>query len=77
MNHPARIPLQVAFLARAEHTLILAGSCGRELFNRLALPGEIQRQVTIFAYRPVALDYLGDPAVLARAADLVRRLSER
>ena len=47
-------PAVAALLARADHTLLLAGSCGLELFNNLALPVEMLRRVTIFAYGPVA-----------------------
>ncbi len=43
-----------ALLSRAERTLFLAGSCGLELFNALALPDDTLRRVTIFAYGPVA-----------------------
>ena len=43
-----------AFVARADHTLLLAGSCGLELFNNLALSANALRRVTIFAYGPVA-----------------------
>ncbi len=43
-----------ALLVRAERTLFLAGSCGLELFNGLALSAEMRRRVTIFAYGPVA-----------------------
>ncbi len=102
-------PAVEALIARAERTLFLAGSCGLELFNALALPADARRRVTIFAFGPVArrrpdcdaflvqgrrdwlsrwyfrtvdarveaghMDYLADPAVLALATDLVRRLS--
>ncbi len=47
-------PAVTALIARAERTLFLAGSCGLELFNHLALPAETCRRVTIFAYGPVA-----------------------
>lgn len=43
-----------ALLARADRTLFLAGSCGLELFNNLALPVSALERVTIFAYGPVA-----------------------
>lgn len=96
-------------LARAEHTLLLAGSCGLELFNNLGLPAAWLARVSVFAYGPVArrrpgcacflvqgrgdvlsrwyfpavdarvdvghLDYLTDPAVLALASAMVRRLT--
>ena len=47
-------PAVAALLARAERTLFLAGSCGLELFNGLALPAAVRGRVTIFAYGPVA-----------------------
>ncbi len=47
-------PAVAALLARAEHTLLLAGSCGLELFNNLALPAALVQRVSIFAYGPVA-----------------------
>ena len=46
--------LVAALLARADRTLLLAGSCGLELFNNLALPFDVLQRVTIFAYGPVA-----------------------
>ena len=47
-------PAVEALLARADHTLFLAGSCGLELFNNLGLSAELRRRVSIFAYGPVA-----------------------
>ena len=47
-------PPVAALLAPAERTLFLTGSCGLELFNNLRLPKNLLRQVTIFAYGPVA-----------------------
>ena len=47
-------PAVEALLERADHTLILAGSCGLELFNNLGLPASVLRRVTIFALGPVA-----------------------
>ena len=41
-------------LARAHRTLILAGSCGLELFVNLRLPREALAGMHIFAYGPVA-----------------------
>lgn len=41
-------------LASADHTLLLAGSCGLELFNNLQLPAADLLRVSIFAYGPVA-----------------------
>ena len=47
-------PMVEEFLARADRTLLLVGSCGLELLNNLALPADTLRRVTIFAYGPVA-----------------------
>ncbi len=41
-------------IARARRTLILAGSCGLELFVNLQLPREALENVHIFAYGPAA-----------------------
>jgi hypothetical protein len=41
-------------LARADRTMILAGSSGIELLNNLRLPAEALRTVHVFAYGPVA-----------------------
>lgn len=41
-------------LAGAEQTLLLAGSCGLELFNNLQLPVSVMPRIAIFAYGPVA-----------------------
>ena len=41
-------------LARARRTLILAGSCGLELFVNLRLPREALDTVHVFAYGPAA-----------------------
>jgi hypothetical protein len=41
-------------LGRARRTLILAGSCGLELFVNLQLPREVLDTVQIFAYGPTA-----------------------
>jgi hypothetical protein len=43
-----------AQLARAQKTLILAGSNGLELFANLRLPREVLARVEVFAYGPVA-----------------------
>jgi hypothetical protein len=43
-----------SLLARARRTLILAGSCGLELFVNLRLPREALDTVHIFAYGPAA-----------------------
>jgi hypothetical protein len=39
---------------RRARTIFLAGSCGLELFNNLALPSELMHKVSIFAFGPVA-----------------------
>jgi hypothetical protein len=49
--HGARV---AALLDRADRTLLLAGSCGIELFDRLDLSRELEKRVTIVAYGPVA-----------------------
>jgi hypothetical protein len=41
-------------LARARRTLVLAGSCGLELFVNLKLPREALDTVQVFAYGPTA-----------------------
>lgn len=41
-------------IGRARRTLILAGSCGLELFINLQLPREVLDTVQIFAYGPTA-----------------------
>lgn len=41
-------------LASANHTLLLSGSCGLELFNQLHLPQEWLARVSVFAFGPVA-----------------------
>ncbi|SCC06305.1 hypothetical protein GA0061071_10536 [Kosakonia oryzendophytica] len=41
-------------LAGADQTIVLAGSCGLELFNNLQLPAEVMPHIAIFAYGPVA-----------------------
>jgi hypothetical protein len=41
-------------LEHCEHSVLLAGSCGLELFNNLALPRGILKRVSVFAYGPVA-----------------------
>lgn len=50
-RHAARVDDQ---LARADRTLILAGSNGLELFVNLHLPRETLDRVHVFAYGPVA-----------------------
>ncbi|WP_312949458.1 hypothetical protein [Superficieibacter sp.] len=44
----------LALLASADRTLLLAGSCGLELFNNLQLPAMQLSRVNVFAYGPVA-----------------------
>ena len=51
---PRHRPAVEALLARADHTLFLAGSCGLELFNNLGLSLATLDRVSIFAYGPVA-----------------------
>lgn len=41
-------------LAQAKNTVLLAGSCGLELFNNLHLPGELMPSTTLIAYGAVA-----------------------
>jgi hypothetical protein len=43
-----------AVLARAPHTVLLAGSCGLELLANLQLPPDTLQRVSVFAYGPVA-----------------------
>jgi len=47
-------PAVIAFIERAERTLFLAGSCGLEFLNNLALPEGDLARVAVFAYGPVA-----------------------
>lgn len=44
----------ISLIESADHTLLLAGSCGLELFNNLQLPASLMSRVSIFAYGPVA-----------------------
>ncbi|EKS7108780.1 hypothetical protein [Enterobacter ludwigii] len=46
--------IAIALLESADHTLLLSGSCGLELFNNLHLPSSVLSRVSIFAYGPVA-----------------------
>lgn len=41
-------------LTQATHTVLLAGSCGLELFNNLHLPAELMTSTTLIAYGAVA-----------------------
>jgi hypothetical protein len=43
-----------SLLSRYEAILLLAGSCGLELFNNLQLPETLRRRIHIFAYGPVS-----------------------
>jgi hypothetical protein len=47
-------PAVVRMLESAPHTVLLAGSCGLELFNRLDLPTALLDRTSIFAFGPVA-----------------------
>lgn len=47
-------PPVLALLARAERTLLLAGSCGLELLANLDLPTPALKRVHVFAYGAVA-----------------------
>lgn len=47
-------PAMDALLARSERTLLLAGSCGLELFNNLDLSRTQLECCAVFAYGPVA-----------------------
>jgi hypothetical protein len=49
-----RQPAVLAFLARAERTVFLAGSCGLEFLNNLELPPPVLAKIAVFAYGPVA-----------------------
>lgn len=44
----------INMLTSANHTLLLSGSCGLELFNQLHLEPALLKRVSIFAYGPVA-----------------------
>jgi hypothetical protein len=47
-------PAFLAFVEGAERTVFLAGSCGLEFLNNLALPASALGRVAAFAYGPVA-----------------------
>ncbi len=47
-------PAMDALLARSERTLLLAGSCGLELFNNIDLSRAQLDRCAVFAYGPVA-----------------------
>jgi hypothetical protein len=62
-------------LGRARRTLILAGSCGLELFVNLNLPREVLDTVQIFAYGPTARRLPDCACVLVQGrADWISRL---
>ena len=44
----------VEMLMAADHTLLLSGSCGLELFNQLRLPPALLARTSVFAFGPVA-----------------------
>lgn len=46
--------LAITMLQASDHTLLLSGSCGLEIFNNLQLPSSVLSRVSIFAYGPVA-----------------------
>ncbi|WP_313758889.1 hypothetical protein [Atlantibacter hermannii] len=46
--------LAITMLDTADHTLLLSGSCGLELFNNLDLPASSLSRVSLFAFGPVA-----------------------
>jgi hypothetical protein len=47
-------PAVLRMLARAERTVLLAGSCGLELLANLSLPDAALGRIHVFAYGPVA-----------------------
>lgn len=47
-------PVMEALLSRAPHTVLLAGSCGLELFLNLRLDARWLARTTVFAFGPVA-----------------------
>lgn len=47
-------PAVLNLIDAAAHTVFLAGSCGLELFNNLALPPAARERLSVFAYGPVA-----------------------
>ena len=53
-------------LARADRTLILAGSNGLELLANLSLPRDVLDRVDVFAYGPVARQIPGCACVLVQ-----------
>lgn len=46
--------MAINLLGMADHTLLLSGSCGLELFNNLQIPETLMPRVSVFAYGPVA-----------------------
>lgn len=47
-------PQALEMLASANHTVLLCGSCGLELFNQLRLPAEWLARISVFSFGPVA-----------------------
>ena len=63
-----------AMLDGADRTVLLAGSCGLELFNNLSLPRGLLASVVVFAYGPVARRRPDCEAMLVQGRrDLVSR----
>jgi hypothetical protein len=50
-RHAGRL---IEIVESREHTLILCGSCGLELFNNLHLPASLMARMRLFAFGPVA-----------------------
>lgn len=68
-------PVAQALLESAEHTVLLAGSCGLALFNQLALPPALLERVSVFAWGPVAHQRPGCRHFLVQGShDLISRL---
>lgn len=68
-------PVAQALLESAEHTVLLAGSCGLALFNQLALPPPFLDRVSVFAWGPVAHQRPGCRHLLVQGSqDLISRL---
>lgn len=65
----------IALIESADHTLLLSGSCGLELFNNLHLPASLMSRVSVFAYGPVARKRPDCRHVLVQGEqDLISRL---
>lgn len=50
-RHASRI---IGLIERRERTIVLAGSCGLELFNNVSLPSPLLERIRLFAFGPVA-----------------------